>query len=103
MFIISEGKAQRIKKMLREYRDGKTCEHCGSAFDLTIHHPRDKFIPHKEKLLDEKTAFNGIVVLCRTCHELEDFDKTMQFYFRAAERRYSEKMYGWEKRWKLSK
>jgi len=100
---VGTGEIKRNKQMLRDYREGKICEKCGSAFDLTVHHPNDKYLTHREKLMDEESALNGIIVLCRTCHYEEDFEKMMMFYFSAKERQYNDKMKVLEGRWKLER
>ena len=101
--IFMVGTQKRLKDKVRAYKMGKTCEMCGSEFDLTVHHEGNPYVNHKDKMKDPKLALTGLVVLCRTCHYEVDFDHNMQFYHRAGLRRYNESMEKLEKRWKIGR
>lgn len=64
----------------------KTCEICGSQYDLTKHHDRE---PHKNRY--EKKD-NHTIILCKTCHYEVDYKKNQKCYFKAQEKQYSKAM-----------
>lgn len=59
------------------------CQKCGSRFELTKHHYKDKHLPsgHPKKS-------NKVKILCVTCHEEVDFMKTLNCYHKAMMREY---------------
>ena len=43
----------------REFRKGKTCAHCGTKWDLHVHHLKYRFYQEKD---------SDLMVLCQSCH-----------------------------------
>jgi hypothetical protein len=73
----------------RAQKEGKTCATCGSAFELTLQHREDQHLNNRQKMLDP-VARAKVVVLCATCHFIEDSEKMLLCYPRASLRKYQQ-------------
>lgn len=64
----------------------RKCRRCGSKFELSEHHDRQKHLSRNSKT-DHHT-----VTLCATCHHFADFDKNLACYHKARLKWYNKKM-----------
>ena len=55
--------------------DGYACQHCGSQYNLTVHHKR--YDPYKEiwEYVDE-----DLITLCWDCHKAQHYDSAVDKY-----------------------
>ena len=75
---------EKLKKNY-EMKLGKRCEMCGSEFELQLHHDKDPHLPRRDPQKDDH-----VIVLCATCHELEDSYKMLSCYPKTMLRKYEQ-------------
>lgn len=88
-------KKRREIEERRRAKVGKRCVTCGSRFELTLHHTQDPHLSRRNPKKGQET-----VVLCATCHFLEDHWKMMACYENAMLKKYDKIMSEWETHWR---
>lgn len=94
-------KKERARRLyFKKLKIGKSCETCGSKFDLTIQHRGNSHMNRAEKKKHPE-IWNKVNILCKTCHFLEDHSQMMRQSYKAELRKYDNQCrdlanrYGW--------